>query len=90
MKITNFDWDEKNEIHISFHNVTPEEAEEVFIDNPIYRKSREGKYLAFGQTLEGRYLTVVFVCKRKGIIRVITARDMDKKERKLYRREKGI
>jgi len=60
----------------------------VLVQNPLIMRSREGRYLALGQTLEGRYPTVVFAPKEAGIARVITAREMDKKERRRFKREK--
>lgn len=85
MKIDFFEWNNKNMEHIVKHGVLPEEAEEIFIGRIFYRKTRENKYLAFGQTVEGRYLLIVFALKRTKTIRVITARDMDKKELSMYK-----
>jgi hypothetical protein len=64
--------------------VEPEEAEEVLVTKPYIRRARKGRYLAYGTTVDGRYLTVIFLYKGKGIARVITAREMTKKERRLY------
>ena len=41
---------------------------------------------ALGVTDDGRYLFVVFRRKPRGVVRVITARDMEPKEKRLYRR----
>jgi hypothetical protein len=43
----------------------------------------ESRYAAFGQTIQGRLLTVVFT-KRNDKIRVISTRDMNRKEREFY------
>ena len=89
MKIKDFQWDEGNIIHIELgHGVTPDEAEEVFAERPLYCTTREGRYIAFGPTHDGRYLAVVFEKLGKGIARVITARDMEAKERKLWKKHK--
>lgn len=88
MKITGFQWDSANTGHIAKHNVSPEEAEEVLCNRHLVRKSRAGTYHALGQTDEGRYLAVIFAIKPEGIARVVTARDMDDKERRTYRRER--
>jgi uncharacterized DUF497 family protein len=75
---------------IAKHNVTPEEAEEVFAHEPHIRFRERGKvegenlYRAFGQTNGGRYLTVFFLSKRDHSVLIITARDMDAKERREY------
>ncbi len=85
MRIEDFDWDEINRRHLARHRVTPDEVEEVFV-NPLYlRRSHSGRYIAYGKTAEGRFLLVVFELRGK-IIRVVTARDMTSKEKRLYRR----
>jgi hypothetical protein len=89
LKITRFEWDDGNTEHISRHSVTPYEAEEVFADDAaIFLRSRSGRYVALGQTEAGRYLTVVYERKSGGVIRVVTAFDMDEKNRRRYRHER--
>lgn len=44
-------------------------------------------YLALGQTEEGRYLAVFFIRKRNRVALVVSAREMDGKERKRYGRK---
>jgi uncharacterized DUF497 family protein len=44
-------------------------------------------YIALGETLDGRLAFVVFRRLPGGVIRVITARDMEDKERRLFRRK---
>ena len=91
MYIHAFDWDEKNEFHIAKHGVTIFEVEEVILcRKPFYQRGREGKYIAYGVTEEGRYLFMVFVIKGAGRIRVITARDMSEKEKHYYKKRKGV
>jgi len=83
-----FEWDDKNIEHIARHNVEIDEAEAVFDNRPLIARVQEGKYLAIGQTDEGRYLVVVFV-RKLGRTRVITARDLSENEkRRLKRRMK--
>ncbi len=66
MIIREFDWDEGNVVHIELgHGVKPEEAEEVFAERPLFRKTKKGHYAAMGPTREGRYLTIVFALKKK-------------------------
>lgn len=88
MKIKKFDWDERNIEHIARHNITPEEAEDIFPE-ALFRKGREGRLLVYGVTDSGRYIFVAAALKSGGIIRVITARDMTQSERRYYLREKG-
>jgi uncharacterized DUF497 family protein len=72
------------------HHVTPGEVEEVFNCSPRYRFFERGDvegedlYLAMGRTEAGRYLIVYFLHKVTGEALVISARDMTKKERRLY------
>jgi len=72
------------------HNVTEEEAEEVFFNQPHYRfvesghEKEEDVYSASGRTDAGRYLIVFFIYKPKNTALILSARDMDKKERKRY------
>lgn len=91
MRIHDFNWDEKNEDHIAGHGVSAFEVEEaILLSKPFYQRSREGKYVAYAITEEGRFLFIVFAIKGRGLIRVITARDMTKKEKRYYRKRKGV
>ena len=65
----------------------PEEVEEVFACGCKVRRTREQLYIALGETLDGRLAFVVFRRLPGGVIRVITARDMEDKERRLFRRK---
>ena len=72
------------------HNTTHEEVEEIFQNQPKFKLIEKGKvkneniYSARGQTNEGRYLTVLFIYKLTKEALIVTARDMDSKERKNY------
>ena len=78
------------------HRVTPEEAEDVFFNEPLIVRSdvrhsnQERRYYALGQTSLGRSLLVVFTI-RGSLIRVISVRDMNRKEKQAYagHEEKG-
>jgi uncharacterized DUF497 family protein len=84
-----FDWDEGNLNHIARHGVTSAEVEQVFNWGtlPFVRfthiQDGEERFQAFGITAHGRYLTVAYI-ERNGLIRPISARDMDRKEKKAY------
>lgn len=88
LKIKNFKWDAWNIEHIARHGVQPGEVEEVFFNQPLFRKSRGGAYIALGPTDDGRLLAVIYAVRPGSEIYVVTARDMDSKERRLYRRER--
>ena len=72
------------------HQVETEEICEVFNNIPYFHKLEKGNirgenlYGAYGKTCGGRYLSVFFVHKLNMDALVISARDMDKKERKRY------
>ncbi len=74
------------------HHVTPQEVEEVLFDNPLYRKVQKGHlpgenlYAALGQTSTGRYLIIFFIYKKTHEALLISARDMNEKEKKQYGR----
>ena len=85
-----FDWDESNiDKNWNKHKVHYLECEEVFFNEPIVTKvekrgtSQEERVSVLGVTNERRFLFLVFTI-RKGRIRVISARNMNKKERKVY------
>jgi uncharacterized protein len=87
---TGFDWDEGNaQKNWELHGVTPEEAEDVFFSDPIIvrgdvrHSSQEKRYYALGQTAHGRRLFVSFTIRRS-LIRIISVRDMNRKETGAY------
>ena len=89
IQIRDFEWDPGNLEHIHEHGVRDYEVEEVLLfDEPVYYKGREGRYCTFGVTGEGRYLFIVFEVKEHGLIRVVTARNMTRSERKLYNKRR--
>ena len=75
------------------HRVTPDEAEEVFFNNPKYRfvesghRSGEDVYSAGGQTDAGRYLIVFFIHKADNTALILSVRDMDATERRRHERK---
>ena len=95
MKVTGLIWLQQIIAKLDWkHNLTPAEVEQVFINKPQYRFLERGKvdsedvYSAYGRTEGGRYVTVIFIRKTQGKALIISARDMDKKERKQYGRKK--
>lgn len=92
--ITGFEWDEGNITKNEEHKVSYLECEEVFYSDPLYitpdekHSLAEQRFRAFGRTKNGRLLTVIFTLRKENtLIRVISARDMHRKERKLYEQE---
>jgi len=92
-QVEGFAWDKGNiEKNWERHKVSFIECEEVFFNRPlvvagdeIHSKS-EGRYYALGRTNDDRLLFVVFTI-RDNKIRVISARDMNRKERRVFREE---
>ena len=85
-----FEWDTGNITKSrQKHDVSPSECEQIFFNHPLVvarderHSDQEDRFFALGQTDAGRLLFVVFVV-RKDIIRVISARIMNRKERKVY------
>ena len=87
-----FEWDQYNvEKNWERHNVTPLECEQIFFNQPLIiaddakHSQTELRFYALGKTNLNRHLFVVFTI-RKGKIRIISARDMNKKEIRSYER----
>jgi uncharacterized protein len=85
--VSGFDWDDGNIDHIARHAFAPDEVEEVFAGGYKVRRARDGLYSALGETLSGRLAFVVFRRMAKGTVRVVTARDMNDRERRMFRRK---
>ena len=87
---TGFDWDSGNAPELwERHMVTPGECEQVFFAEPLLiapdvrHSQMERRWAALGRTAEGRALAVVFTLRGE-LIRPLSARDMNRKERRLY------
>ena len=87
---TGFQWDAGNaDKNWALHRVSRAEAEQVFFNRPILvvadtkHSQREARLAALGQTNEGRRLMIVFTI-RGALIRVISARDQSREERRVY------
>ncbi len=87
---TGFQWDygniDKNWLK---HKVSNNECEQIFFNEPLLiaddkkHSDIELRWFALGKTDLNRCLFVVFTI-REGLIRIISARDMHKKEREIY------
>ena len=85
-----FEWDDGNSgKNWHLHRVTDAESEEVFSNEPIVivrdssHSSFETRYAVRSVTNSGRRLTVIFAI-RNALIRVISARDMTRREERSY------
>lgn len=92
--VTGFDWDSGNSTkNQKKHNVCIEEAESAFFNTPVitntdekHSTSNENRFYLLGKSFNNRKLFIVFTI-RKEKIRIISARDMSKKERAIYEKE---
>ncbi|MDO9243869.1 MAG: BrnT family toxin [Rhodocyclaceae bacterium] len=89
--ITGFDWDEGNARKNEKHGVSTAEAEQVFFNAPLLlltddkHSQQEARHHALGKADDGRLVHVSFTLRESGrLIRVISARDMHRKERTIY------
>lgn len=85
-----FQWDQGNiDKNLIKHNVENWECEQLFFNRPLLvlddpkHSVPEKRWVAFGKTDADRFLVVIFA-KRDNLIRIISARDMNKKEREFY------
>ena len=89
-QFTGFQWDEGNiDKNLLKHQVQNWQCEQIFFNEPLIilddpkHSLSEKRWAAFGQTDAGRFLTTIFT-KREKLLRVISARDMNRKERVFY------
>ena len=85
-----FAWNKGNiDKNLKKHNVTNKKAEEVFENKPIFifedekHSKSEKRYMLWGVTDQKRKLSIFFTI-RNNRVRIISARDMHKKERGAY------
>jgi len=88
-EVFEFQWDRGNIGKNRKHNVEDKEAEEIFLDQnkaifkDILHSTTEERYIILGKTSKDRLLYVVFTIRGKKI-RIISVRNINKKEVHLY------
>ena len=94
VKISGFDWDAGNARKNEKHGVSMAEAEQVFFNVPLLaapdsrHSHTEARLHALGKTDDGRLLHITFTLRDGGrMVRVISARDMHRKERAVYEQQ---
>ena len=95
-QVTGFNWDEGNaRKSVEKHDVSQSEAEQIFFNQPLLlledskHSQKESRYHALGITDDKRFLHITFTLRESGtLIRVISARNMNRKERKVYEQSK--
>jgi hypothetical protein len=91
-QIAGFDWDAGNSRKSADkHDVSQAEAESVFFNDPLIvvedtkHSETEPRFNALGKTSQNRLLHVTFTLRQnRSLIRVISAREMHRRERKAY------
>ena len=91
-QIIGFQWDQGNaRKNVDKHDVSQSEAEQVFFNEPLLivddvkHGQSEPRFHALGVTTSGRRLHVTFTLREENtMVRVISARDMHRKERARY------
>ena len=91
-QITGFQWDDGNDRkNVDRHGVSQSESEEIFANIPLLvvyddsHSQREERFNALGRTASGRLLHLTFTLREGDtLIRVISARDMNRRERERY------
>ena len=94
-RIVGFQWDWGNERKsVEKHSVQQAEAEQAFFNEPLLvvedtgHSGSESRLHALGVTDAGRLLHMTFTLREKDTrIRIISARDMSRKERAHYAQE---
>ena len=89
-QFSGFQWDKGNiDKNLIKHNVENWECEQMFFNKPLLvlddptHSASEKQWAAFGKTDRNRFLVIIFT-KRNNLIRIISARDMNKREREFY------
>ena len=89
--IQGFDWDDGNRRKNDKQGVSTSEAEQVFFNAPLLmlvdaaHSQLEPRLHALGKTDAGRLLHITLTLRQnQSLIRVISARDMHRKERAIY------
>ena len=87
LSIDRLDWDPWNREHITKHNVTPDESEEVVRSEPLIEESYRGRYRIIGETKEQRVLVVIIGENPRidGLYYVFSTRPASRRERERLR-----
>jgi uncharacterized protein len=93
MDDASFDWDEANVAHNAEHEISPEEAEQVLLNDPLDVHfdpdvHGEERWTYLGETNSGRIVNVVITVRGEKI-RVVTAYEAEKSDKLLYLQTKA-
>lgn len=82
-------WDRCNIKHIKKHNVTKKEVEDSVLNIEAHKQGYKKRILFIGRSGK-RILSVILSKKENNNFYVVTARDSDKKERRLLYEKENI
>lgn len=77
-------WDDWNKEHLKKHKVSVREVKQAFKAKEIVQESYKGRLIVIGRTKKSRILTIVLSLEKQKNAYVVSARDSNKKERKIY------
>jgi uncharacterized DUF497 family protein len=86
-----FRWNSRNIDHIGEHGLDPGHAEFV-VNHPARgfpRREADHKFRAWGQTMDGQYLQVVYIFDPPGVVYVIHARRLTQNEKRRAQRRRN-
>ena len=88
-----FEWDEENRAHIARHGITPEEAEQVLVYDPVDAGAQdhagEERFVEVG-VMDAMRVLVVITTQRGELTRVVTAYPASAAFRRFYASQKGF
>ena len=87
MKLDELIFNQINIRHIARHKVLPEEVEETVGGKTLTFAAKKGRIMVVGRTQSARTLAIILEKVEDGKYFVVTARDADRKERKMYQEE---
>ncbi len=84
MRIDRVLWNTRSVADVARHQITPEDVEDVLLSPPLQarRGEREDVYLVLGRCRGGRRLLVVIALRPRAGCHVVTAREVDRAERR--------
>lgn len=85
MRVDELIFNEKNIEHIARHNVLPDEVRQIIEGETLFLNAKFNRIMAIGVTKKRRSLAVILERVKGHTYFVVTARDADRKERKMYR-----
>lgn len=88
LRINEIRWQDDRVDHIlGAHGLRPEEVEEACYGKHFVHRTREGRYVLYGNTSSGQYLKVILLPLGGGAFRPITALRMNEAQKRRFQRK---